>query len=274
MELVASLPKPEGFFDPEGAGRHARRHRRSRPRRPAASLRTMTRRTLPPRPAGSPSRRQARSGAANDLSFANSDLAFSGNHLFVGNFHGFNTYDIENPRRPTAARLGGLPGRPGRRVGPRQSAVHVGRADARPDRLRHAGRSGAGQRRAVPRRPHLRHQRRAQAEAGRRRADLPRVAHAHARRPTRTTRRTCTSTDPARARCGRPRSSRAARARIPRRIRTPSLFSIDVIQVPLAAPETRAHRQPAAHLRRPGDRRDRGAVAGRRPRPGDADDVA
>ena len=47
-----------------------------------------------------------------------------------------------------------------------------------------------------------------------------------------------------------------------------ALFSIDVIQVPLAAPREGAHRQPAAHLRRPEDRRDRRAVAGRRPRPG------
>ena len=28
--------------------------------------------------------------------FTNSDLAFSGNHVVVGNYHGFNTYDIEN----------------------------------------------------------------------------------------------------------------------------------------------------------------------------------
>ena len=34
------------------------------------------------------------------LNFANSDLAFSGNHLFIGNFNGFNTYDIENPKKP------------------------------------------------------------------------------------------------------------------------------------------------------------------------------
>src|SRR5205814_5303528 len=34
------------------------------------------------------------------VAFANSDLAFSANHLFVGSFHGFNTYDIERPTRP------------------------------------------------------------------------------------------------------------------------------------------------------------------------------
>src|SRR4051812_5326148 len=31
------------------------------------------------------------------LAFANSDLAFQGNHLFQGNFYGFNVYDISNP---------------------------------------------------------------------------------------------------------------------------------------------------------------------------------
>jgi hypothetical protein len=31
------------------------------------------------------------------LAFANSDLAFQGNHLFQGNFYGFNIYDISNP---------------------------------------------------------------------------------------------------------------------------------------------------------------------------------
>ncbi len=34
------------------------------------------------------------------LNFANSDLAFQGVRLFLGNFFGFNFYDIEDPRRP------------------------------------------------------------------------------------------------------------------------------------------------------------------------------
>jgi hypothetical protein len=33
------------------------------------------------------------------LAFANSDLAFQGNHLFVGNFYGVNIYDISNPAK-------------------------------------------------------------------------------------------------------------------------------------------------------------------------------
>jgi hypothetical protein len=34
------------------------------------------------------------------LNFANSDLAFKGTHLYLGNFHGFNFYNIEDPRKP------------------------------------------------------------------------------------------------------------------------------------------------------------------------------
>jgi len=35
------------------------------------------------------------------LSFANSDLAFQGNHLFQGNFYGLNIFDISNPAKPS-----------------------------------------------------------------------------------------------------------------------------------------------------------------------------
>ncbi len=34
------------------------------------------------------------------LAFANSDLAFQGKHLFQGNFYGFNIFDISNPTKP------------------------------------------------------------------------------------------------------------------------------------------------------------------------------
>jgi hypothetical protein len=57
MELLSSLPKPEGFIDPTGG---------------------------------------------HNLNFANSDLAFQGNHVFLGNFSGFNIYDVENTRKPRA----------------------------------------------------------------------------------------------------------------------------------------------------------------------------
>src|SRR5258708_12162047 len=35
------------------------------------------------------------------LAFANSDLAFQGNHLFQGNFYGVNIFDISNPANTT-----------------------------------------------------------------------------------------------------------------------------------------------------------------------------
>ena len=37
---------------------------------------------------------------SGSLNFANSDLAFKGHQLFLGNFHGLNFYDIEDPRKP------------------------------------------------------------------------------------------------------------------------------------------------------------------------------
>src|SRR5207249_5264588 len=38
---------------------------------------------------------------SSDLAFANSDLAFQGNHLFQGNFYGVSIYDISNPAKTT-----------------------------------------------------------------------------------------------------------------------------------------------------------------------------
>ena len=34
------------------------------------------------------------------FNFMNSDLAFQGPHLYLGNFNGFNFYNIEDPRKP------------------------------------------------------------------------------------------------------------------------------------------------------------------------------
>ena len=82
MEKIASMPKPEGFFDPKAPGGTATPPERD-PNLP------------PPDPDAPPDPK-----FANMLAFANSDLAFSGNHLFMGSFHGFNTYDIERPGKP------------------------------------------------------------------------------------------------------------------------------------------------------------------------------
>jgi hypothetical protein len=94
MEHIASLPRPEGFFDPAAPAGSP-----TPPERPPAAPGTE-----PAAPAaaeaapasGTPAAAQRPSG----LAFANSDLAFSRNHLFMGNFHGFNTYDVDSSRRP------------------------------------------------------------------------------------------------------------------------------------------------------------------------------
>jgi hypothetical protein len=39
--------------------------------------------------------------ALGSIAFANSDMAFQGNYAFVGNFNGFNIYDISKPAAPT-----------------------------------------------------------------------------------------------------------------------------------------------------------------------------
>ena len=43
---------------------------------------------------------EAFTNVGGNLDFANSDFAFQGPHLFLGNFHGLNFYNVEDPRRP------------------------------------------------------------------------------------------------------------------------------------------------------------------------------
>ena len=82
MELVSNLPKPPGFFDPEfPAGEPAP------PERPEG--------TPPPRDPNAPPLPPPRGSG-----FTNSDLAFQGVNAVVGNYHGFNAYNIENGKSP------------------------------------------------------------------------------------------------------------------------------------------------------------------------------
>src|SRR5437867_7141283 len=101
MELIASLPKPEGFFDPKAPGGIPTPP--ERPDREGAAAAGEAERAGgdPNRSTGdaAPETPAMRTLVAG-LNFANSDLAFSANHLFMGNFNGFNTYDIERPSRP------------------------------------------------------------------------------------------------------------------------------------------------------------------------------
>jgi hypothetical protein len=92
LEKVASLPKPKGFFDPKlpiGMPTPAEEEEKAEEKKDE-------KKDEKPPSEDDPKVRQLLSG----LNYANSDLAFSGNHLFVGNFSGFNVYDIQNPKSP------------------------------------------------------------------------------------------------------------------------------------------------------------------------------
>jgi hypothetical protein len=84
MELVANLPKPEGFFDPEAPA--------GSPIEPERAPGTPP---PPPQAPGTPPPPPPRGSG-----FTNSDLAFFGTNAVVGNYHGYNIYDVENARRP------------------------------------------------------------------------------------------------------------------------------------------------------------------------------
>ena len=93
MELVWSLPRPEGFFDPKApAGTPNPPEVPNNQPEPPANQQPVP---------GSPEAAAAAAAAAR-LNFANSDLAFSRDHLIIGNFHGFNTYSIEDPKKARA----------------------------------------------------------------------------------------------------------------------------------------------------------------------------
>ena len=71
MALVASRAKPDGFYDPTTAETEEAEDDESE-ERPRRGL----------------------------LSFTNTDMAFTGDVLFEGNYHGFNTYRVEVPASP------------------------------------------------------------------------------------------------------------------------------------------------------------------------------
>lgn len=77
MQLLASLPKPTGFYDPSNPEGLA-------PRAPAAT-------------AGAPEQVGRR---APFLNFANTDMAFSGDLLAVGNYHGVQLYRLSEAAEP------------------------------------------------------------------------------------------------------------------------------------------------------------------------------
>ena len=93
MQLVATLPKPAGFFDPERpSGLSARRLEELEAEANASG-------NAPETPTDEEDDENADPRPAL-LSFSNTDLLFSDDYLIAGNYHGFNTYDISNPDSP------------------------------------------------------------------------------------------------------------------------------------------------------------------------------
>ena len=97
MELLSSLPKPDGFFDPSAPMGLALPPEPP----PGASAAPTTPAPSAPAPAAPAVPTPAPApNAPTPFSFMNSDLAFDGHRLFAGNFTGFNVYDIEESQRP------------------------------------------------------------------------------------------------------------------------------------------------------------------------------
>ncbi|MFM1896201.1 MAG: hypothetical protein RLZZ385_1275 [Pseudomonadota bacterium] len=111
MQLVASMPKPDGFFDPQNpAGLPVRRARE------LAQQALNPEAPTPPADAAQAVNPAVRGEAELDtdeeedeqdteprpglLNFANTDMVFAGDVLIVGNYHGFNAYDVSNPNAP------------------------------------------------------------------------------------------------------------------------------------------------------------------------------
>jgi hypothetical protein len=93
LELVVAVPKPEGFFDPKAPGGEP-----MPPEEPEEKEKEGKEEKESEEEKNEDPAEEAR--RSSFLNFANSDLAFSEDRLFVGNFHGFNTYNIEDPTTP------------------------------------------------------------------------------------------------------------------------------------------------------------------------------
>jgi hypothetical protein len=118
LELVGSLPKPAGFFDPkhpagEPTGPETEDKPEAKPSesneakpseskeaKPSESKEAKPGESKEAKPGEKSGAKPGAKSSSGGLNFANSDLAFSGKHLFIGNFNGFNIYDLENPKKP------------------------------------------------------------------------------------------------------------------------------------------------------------------------------
>ena len=97
VELIATVPKPAGFFNPAAPAGEPVPPEPPVPPTPTPPATPGTPVTAPPAGAAAAT---PPAPVFNGLNFANSDLAFRASQMFVGNFSGFNTYDIRNAREP------------------------------------------------------------------------------------------------------------------------------------------------------------------------------
>ena len=98
LRLVASLPKPAGFFDPGNpAGLPLEPEKDEKDEKDEDALAEQRRKQAFKRFKGDATG-ESRGGL---LSFANTDMAFSGDVLVVGNYHGFNAYRLGSDGVPT-----------------------------------------------------------------------------------------------------------------------------------------------------------------------------
>ena len=84
LEKLASLPRPAGFFDPANPAGY-----------PLPKAKKAVKPGTAPMPGNPAAQGVEFSERAPLLSFAQTDMAFQGDRLFVGNYHGFNIYQLD-----------------------------------------------------------------------------------------------------------------------------------------------------------------------------------
>ncbi|WP_397505412.1 DUF305 domain-containing protein [Qipengyuania sp. R86523] len=101
LRLVAALPKPTGFYDPENPAQLAPRIAEDAEADEAGDLVDTARPDIREEEDEDGNPRFGERGSL--LSFANTDMAFSGDLLVAGNYHGFNVYRLGDDGIPQLA---------------------------------------------------------------------------------------------------------------------------------------------------------------------------
>lgn len=112
MQLVVAIPKPDGFFDPANPSGlpMVRENEPDTTLTPAADdadsdepqdvANAAAVSNAVETPVADDEEDEDSEPRPSLLNFANTDLTFAGDVLIAGNYHGFNAYDIRNPRAP------------------------------------------------------------------------------------------------------------------------------------------------------------------------------